>query len=145
MRCRRCANRPALCAFDAPGVGRYVWDLAAARALADGSGRPRLRVELWQLDAWVRSMPPGLLDEGHLAHVDEDFPGLAAQALHPSGSVRWVTIDGHHRQAKAWLAGKPFYLRYLTHAESASCLRATPPAHAAAHARLALLPALLEV
>lgn len=104
---------------------RFVFDVDVARELiADG----REPVELDPDDVRY-SVDRCEINEGHIAHVNPDLPGIVAHIFFPDdGTVVHGTrlIDGHHRAARCLRDNIPFYVYVLTEQESIEALTRAP-------------------
>jgi hypothetical protein len=110
--------------YDVPGLGRWTWDVTAAKQI---------------LTTWTREALPMPAEvtadiarqyryaEERLPLVDPALPGIAASFWYPPEQRRvLVLIDGTHRCVRAMREGRPFHVFLLSEAESDSCLLDAP-------------------
>ncbi|QEG40745.1 hypothetical protein [Roseimaritima ulvae] len=105
---------------------KYVFDIDMAREIvADGR-------EVFELDAddVDYSIDHCEINEGHLAHVDPQYPGIVAHLYYrdDDGTVVHAhrLIDGHHRATRCRQDGLPFGVHVLSERESVAILTRGP-------------------
>ena len=103
----------------------YKFDVDFARQIvSDG----RASIELDPEDV-KHALEWAHIHRPHLEHVNTRYPGIIAHYWHQvDGDLRQghVLIDGHHRAAKLYEAGLPFYVQILTEDESRLVALRTP-------------------
>lgn len=98
-----------------PGLG--IFDVAAARDLLRRRRRRTVCISprrLWRL------LDAGGIYAPHLPHVNTRKAGIIARFAAPDGEVYIFILEGNHRAARAFLAGKRFRCYELTEEETAA-------------------------
>lgn len=119
----------------------FVFDIDLAREfIADG----REPVELDEEDV-DHSINRCEINEGHLAHVNPDFPGIVGHLFFRDDDGTYAhghrLIDGHHRATLCRRQGIPFLVHVLTEEESLAILIRSPEGSRPEH----LIPAEVPV
>ncbi len=122
--CSRCnRNGEAYRCFDR----KYVFDIDLAREIV-GDGRAKIELEPEDVQY---SIDHSEINEGHLQHVNPEYPGIVAHLYFPDPDNGQIVhahrlIDGHHRATVCQRRGEPFYVYILTEEESVRILMRTP-------------------
>ena len=104
----------------------YKFDVDMAWTFAE-DGREPVEVE----EESVRiSVEKCIINEGHVAHVEPQYPGLIAHVEYHEENGETIRghllIDGHHRAVRCLRENKPFYAYLLTEEESAAIVVRAP-------------------
>ncbi len=104
---------------------RYVFDVDKARQFV-AQGHDMMELEPDDVQFSVGRCE---INEGHVAHVNPDIPGIVAHVYFPhEGTVvhGHRLIDGHHRAARCLQLGIPYHVHVLSEEESIACLIRAP-------------------
>ena len=105
---------------------RYKFDVDLAREIV-ADGRPWMELDP---DDIRYSVDRCEINEGHLAHVNPEYPGIVAHLFFPDDDGSLVhahrLIDGHHRATVCLRQEMPFYVYILTEEESVRILMRAP-------------------
>lgn len=105
---------------------RYLFDVERAKEMVSDGREP---VQLAPEDLEY-SLDRAIINQGHLAHVNPEIPGIVAHVFFPlDGEVfhGQRMIDGHHRAALCQQRKLPFFVHVLSEAESVEILLEAPP------------------
>lgn len=118
--CERCEYGLDEQVCEMPGFGYF--DVAKAFAIIEAAPREALIFSGRKL----KNLLPDVVDEGHLAHVNTEFPGILAN----HEGFKFV-VDGLHRGTVRHRAGQPFAVFPLTKKETAQIfMKRKPKFHA---------------